>query len=256
MKPYYNSPMKPYYDQDGITIYHGDCRDVLPMLDAASIDAVVTDPPWKATAHPFVRRRPGDGLGVAPSRLANGVKYGDIGRFDKERVALSYAASSADVLIMCGYLELQDVLSVVGKLRGVFVWHNPRPCPIPGPVAARDVSFIVWGGERSKIDPKRERWASSLFPIPSLQGGCMATERIQDADGKTFHPAQEPLALITRLLLPLGEGTILDPFMGTGTTLRAAKDLGRTAIGIEIEERYCELAAKRLAQNVFAFPND
>lgn len=80
----------------------------------------------------------------------------------------------------------------------------------------------------------------------------MATERFLEHDGTTTHPTQKPLSLINYLLQVGGE-TILDPFMGSGTTLRAAKDLGRKAIGIEIEEKYCEIAAKRMGQEVFKF---
>jgi len=242
--------VKPYYDEGGITIYRGDCREILPTLVA---DVVVTDPPWRATAHPFVHRRPGDGLGVAPALvLSSGVKYGDIGHFDAEAIRLAYAVARADVLVMCGYIELKEVLEAMGTLRAVFVWHNTRPMPIPGPVARRDVSFIVWGGKVSTVDPAAQRWQSSLFAKQSLQAGCMATERFVDNGGRASHPAQEPLSLMRDLLLPLS-GTVLDPFAGTGTTLVAAKNLGRRAIGIEIEERYCEIAAKRLAQSVMQF---
>lgn len=83
----------------------------------------------------------------------------------------------------------------------------------------------------------------------------MATERLQEVDGTSSHPTQKPIALIASLLAIGGE-TILDPFMGSGTTLRAAKDLGRKAIGIEIEEKYCEIAAKRGSQDVLEFPKD
>lgn len=70
-------------------------------------------------------------------------------------------------------------------------------------------------------------------------------------DGRREHPTQKPLGLMRWCLTTAGgSGTVLDPFMGSGTTLRAALDLGRRAIGIEIEERYCEIAARRLDQMV------
>jgi site-specific DNA-methyltransferase (adenine-specific) len=86
-------------------------------------------------------------------------------------------------------------------------------------------------------------------------GGKAAIWRYQVERGQKSHPTQKPLKLISELMqLFSNEGDIaLDPFMGSGTTLRAAKDLGRKAIGIEIEEKYCEIAVKRLAQEVFDF---
>jgi site-specific DNA-methyltransferase (adenine-specific) len=242
-----------YYDDGGLVIYHGDCREILPTVRA---DVLVTDPPWRASAHPFVHRRPGDGRGLAAvDSVVHGLRYGSIGEFYPLLVRSACAAVEADALILCGYLELAEILGLVSKVRSVFVWHKINAAPIPGPVARRDVSFIVWGGERTSVDitGKGRRWSSALFDAARLQGGCMATERILDErSGKTAHPAQAPLALMTELIWPL-DGSILDPFMGSGTTLLAAKNLGRRAIGIEVEERYCELAAKRLAQGVLSF---
>ena len=86
--------------------------------------------------------------------------------------------------------------------------------------------------------------------IRVLHGGVVNAD-----GGKRVHPTQKPLAVFRQIILWYSdEGcTVLDPFMGSGTTLRAAKDLGRKAIGIEIEERYCEIAAQRMSQSVLAF---
>jgi site-specific DNA-methyltransferase (adenine-specific) len=79
-------------------------------------------------------------------------------------------------------------------------------------------------------------------------GGTLAREN--GAKTRSMHPNQKPIALMRWCIEKCPPGTVLDPYMGSGTTIRAAKDLGRKAIGIEIEERYCEIAAKRLAQGV------
>lgn len=218
----------------------------MPKLEP--VDLVVTDPPWKASNGSRILRRPGDGFGVAPSRISTSLKYGSIGIFSEEAIRLCFEISKTDVLILCGYMELPSVLEIALKLRGIFVWHNTRPTPIPGPIRARDVSFIVWGGKSTSVKDG-QCWKSCLFSYPSLQAGCMATERILNMNGTTAHPAQEPKDLFINIIKPL-TGTILDPFMGSGTTLVAAKSLNRKAIGIEIEEKYCEIAVRRLSQEV------
>jgi site-specific DNA-methyltransferase (adenine-specific) len=241
--------MKPYFDDGhGIVLYHADCRDVLPTLAAGSVDCVVTDPPWKASDGSRVNNQPGKVSGVAICRGSNSLAYGSIGVFDSDLLASCLNLAAADVLVLCGYIELGEVIAAIGATRGIFVWHNPRPVPLPGPVAQRDVAFIVWGGRTTTVKDGR-RFRSCLFSHPSPQAGCMAVERILNADGTTAHPAQEPIRLFIDLTNPL-RGTILDPYCGTGTTLLAAKLNGQNSIGIEIEERYCEIAARRLSQAV------
>ena len=159
------------------------------------------------------------------------------------------------MFVICGFRDLGEVISVMQPIRGVFIWHKPNggisvvyPCPL-------DVAYIVWGAHKSKITGY-QHWKSGVMSHAVPSAGCISNgERIlEEKNGKAAHPCQGPISLYYQLLKPIKYGSlILDPFMGSGTTLRAAKDNGCRAIGIEIEERYCEIAVRRLEQNVFAF---
>lgn len=199
--------MRVYYEEKGIKIYHGDCREVLPSLSA--VDLVLTDPPY--------------GLGAK----LNGGSWGNVSKWDRLQ---------------------PDVILSLDDFR----------CPL-----------IIWGGNYYFLSPAR-CWLSWFKPgaPPSMaqfelawtnldQNSRQISHSIAATNAERVgHPTQKPLRVmrwcIGRSNVPEG-ATILDPFMGSGTTLRAAKDLGRQAIGIEIEERYCEIAAKRLSQEVLDF---
>lgn len=191
--------MTPYYQDDAVTIYHGDCRDVLASICA---DVIVTDPPY-----------PNNG-----------------GHFDD---AVS-AAQDVLVDVRCESLVFWTELEhppVSLPLVAVHIWHranvNGRPYePI--------YHFAPDGGKR-RSDVFRQ---AAIFD--GAGPGC---------NEYLGHPTQKPVALMQRLIEKTS-GTILDPFAGVGATLRAAKNLGRCGIGIEIEERYCEIAAERMGQEV------
>lgn len=240
--------MKPYYEKDGITIYCGDCREVLPSLDP--VELVLTDPPWLARKDKITRRSKGVATVVEPSK---GIGYGSIGEFDASALEVAFTKTTADMLVICGYKELGQVIRVMEPIRGVFIWHKPNGGISVAYPSSLDVAYIVWGAHKSKLTGF-QHWKSGVFSVPVPTAGCVSNgERFTtEKNGKATHPAQGPVALYQQLLAP-GKGSVLDPYMGTGTTLRAAKDLGRKAIGIELEERYCELAAKRLEQGVFNF---
>ena len=203
--------MTPYYDDgNGIQIFLGDCRDVLPTLP--SVGLVLTDPPY--------------GIGAGREKSHNGWRdYGiaewDLSRPDCATIGLMLSAGREQVVWGGNYFA--DMLPAS---MGWLIWDKGQ----------RDFSLadceLAW--------TSRNR-AARIFDH-SRAAALM--------DGKK-HPTQKPVALMRWCLdfFPNAQ-TILDPFMGSGTTLRAAKDLGRKAIGIEIEERYCEIAAKRLAQEV------
>ena len=199
--------MKPYYDHDGITIYHGDCREILPELEA---NVLVTDPPYgiNFAGQPTKWQRRAGHLAVA---------------WDVE--------AFTDVNLLLGCAEEHVIWGgnyyALPPSRGWLAWIKPDAPPSMG-----SAEFA---------------WTSLDRNARHLIHSISATNR-----ERVGHPTQKPLTVMRWSLDGLRDGTILDPFMGSGTTLRAAKDLGRKAIGIEIEERYCEIAAQRLGQEVLA----
>jgi site-specific DNA-methyltransferase (adenine-specific) len=231
--------------KDGQTIIHGDCREVLPLLEP--VDLVLTDPPWIARKDGVTHR----GKGVAKTyQVSTGISYGTIGYFDQQVLKLAFTKTIHDMLVICGYKELGQVIDVLSPIRGVFIWHKPNggiSVAYPSPL---DVAYIVWGAHKSKLTGYMH-WKSGVFSYAVPTAGCISNgERVLASEnGKAAHPSQGPVALYRELLKPTN-GSVIDIYLGTGTTLRACKDLGRRGIGIEIEERYCEIAAKRLRQEV------
>ena len=222
--------MTPYYSHAGITIYHGDCRDVLPYVEA---DVLVTDPPYGTGG----RRRSVAGDGRNPSSSAvvrEAWDNGDVSwlsAWGGDLGAVFFPGSRASVLL--------DEANAVGLTRHRLVYFRKLD-PMPQPSGCAPFSTEpVWLLSRGAI-PFRS--ASDQWTGSTPRDG-------RDADA-TGHPYQKPLGLLEWLIAALPGETILDPFMGSGTTLVAAKNLGRKAIGIEIEERDCEIAAQRLAQEV------
>lgn len=216
--------MKPYYEHAGITIYHGDCREVLPGLGA---DALVTDPPW--------------GLGELSGTTSikrNRNAYASYPDTEENVVALVVPAISLG-LACSGWRG-----AVCPGAPCMFLY--PRPRAVGGFYQPAAVGMSPWGfaGYNPVLfygkDPRDGKGQSSV--MTTLTARASSDE----------HPCAKPLVpmawLVNKASLP--DETVLDPFMGSGTTLVAAKNLGRRAIGIEIEERYCEIAAKRLAQEV------
>lgn len=199
--------MKPYYERDGITIYHGDCREILPSIKA---DVVVTDPPY------------GIGFAAQPTKWQRRAGHKPEA-WDDERPALGMALLAAPTQCIWG-----GNYFILPPSRGWLAWTKPDAPPSMGSVE------LAW----TNLDRNARHISCSV--------GETNPERVG-------HPTQKPLRVMTWCVAAMPPGSILDPFMGSGTTLVAAKLEGRKAIGIEIEERYCEIAAKRLAQGVLAF---
>jgi len=216
----------PYYRDEAVVIFNADCKEIVPQMPKACL--LLTDPPY------------GIALDTDNSRFSGG-------KVSRERK------------------------------RGAGVWTPPRP--IHGDEKTFDPSWLPALAEKSII------WGWHCFPDKLPRGSCLVWIKRNDAAFGSFlsdaetawfskghgvycrrdlsnnaianervHPTQKPLSLMTWCIGLAGDvQTILDPFAGSGTTGRAAKDLGRKAVLIEREERYCEIAARRMAQGVLDF---
>lgn len=195
--------MKPYYQDDACTIYHGDCREILPLLDP--VDLVLTDPPYglNIAANPFRQKFTPLNWDICPA--------------DKELLFLAMGLSRHSIIWGGNYFDLP-------QSQGFLAWDKEQPEEF-----SSSMIEIAWWSEQKPAKMFRRRVVG------------YSKER----------PTQKPVELMEWCIGKAGDGsTILDPFMGSGTTLVAAKNLGRKAIGIEIEEKYCEIAVKRLRQEV------
>lgn len=234
--------MKPYYDDGrGIVIYHGDCREILPQLP--KVDLVLTDPPYPKLKGGLSHSVGGVCKRTQPT-VTVGTPWGD------ELSGLEMACSIAlGAVVFTSWHAIGEVRCLLGgEAVGLVSWYkrNSQMSFRNRPHYTNEFAWMVEYGPGLN-------WQNveTFYDIPGLQAGCMAVERFCDETGKALHPTQKPIALL-HALVPIAKESVLDPYCGTGTTLHAAKDLGRRAIGIEIEERYCEIAAKRLAQEVLA----
>jgi DNA modification methylase len=215
----------PYYVDDYCTIYCGDSRDLLPLIDA---DVMVTDPPY--------------GYAYASNHE---------GKWRGQQIANDADLAARDAVIEAWG---DGTALVFGS------WKRPRP------EATREM--LVWDkGVCVGMGDLRIPWGASHEDIYVLgpwdkaadvkrSGTVLRHQRPvtwSGASGQREHPNEKPIPLMRELIGKCPPGTIIDPFMGSGSTLRAAKDLGRKCIGIEVDPKWCEVAVRRLAQdNLFA----
>jgi len=220
--------IKPYYEENGIAIIHADCREVLPSL--APVDLVLTDPPYGVAG----------GLGGQQHDYCKSNYRGDwedtpeyisqvcVPVIESCRLIAKTVCVTPGTKCLCSYPQPDDVGCF-------FTPASPRTAKF-GFQTCHPIFYYGWYKEGGK---------------GNSSSGMILTEAAES----NGHPCPKPEGAWKWLMkrLTLEEATILDPFMGSGTTLRAAKDLGRRAIGIEIEEKYCEIAAKRMSQEVLDF---
>jgi len=207
---------------------------------------VVTDPPWITSSVNITSRLKGVAKTYNPT---TSMEYGFIGEWKEDAISEILRITKNDVFIISGYKEMPRLLPLCDPLRGIFVWHKTNGMlPLMYP-ARIDVAFVVWTGRHSTLYGK-EIWKSMVWTHANPVAGCFATERILEQNsGKAAHPCQGPLSLYMRIVSALPDGcTILDPFMGSGTTGVACVQTGRSFIGFEIDKGYFEIAKRRIEE--------
>ena len=211
-----------FHEEPGIQLYCGDCRDVLPLLDAEGVDLVLTDPPYNVGK--------------------------DYGAYDDDQPPADYVKWLGGILAECERVTRDGVVFFPGVVNAFDVRE------VLAPTTLRPVRMLGWHKREFAGDMWRGKSPSPFFNKVFGHWGrdfCVVSSTHGDPLRK-LHPCPKPLLVVrwlTGLFCPEG-GVVLDPFVGTGTTLLSAKDSGRRAIGIEIEAKYCELTVKRLRQGV------
>jgi site-specific DNA-methyltransferase (adenine-specific) len=220
--------VKPYYQDDLVTLYHGDCLEVTEWLDA---DVLVTDPPYGVewlTRGTYGGRTNRKGVVQERNVIAN-----DHDTQTRDAVIELWADKP---FIMFGAWKIERPKEIDSLL----IWHKAGMPP--GPTNA---AFMT---QHEEIYVRGSGFRKSSPPLRSV---ITSTEHRPTAVMNAGHPTPKPIGLMETLVDRCIQGVIADPFAGSGATLIAARNLGRISIGVEYEEKYCELIAKRLSQQAF-----
>lgn len=218
----------PYYQDERVTIYHGDCRRILPAVTLPAATAIVTDPPYASAAATATTGR---------SKSVWGSSWGDMSLVELMADSTLDAAPTSEVFWFCDHLSYAALLPVFFRRYPIVqsvVWDREKLGM--GAYFRRQTEFIIYArnGDAPPFVSKSARDVIRLAPS--------YTDR--------EHPAQKPVELMAALITESGADTVLDPYMGSGSTLVAALREGRRAIGVEIEERYCDIAARRCSEEL------
>lgn len=219
----------------------GDCLEIMKYIPDGAVDLVVTDPPY-----PNMK----GGLSVTfDSGVANrsntNTVVGDNWAATLDWARLAHLKCSIGSLVFCSFHSVCQVPEAIGQSGAALItWHKPNAMP-PIVNAPHYTTEFIWVFRKSGIWRRLE----THYVENNLTSGCVSTgERVKNGDGSTAHPTQKPLNLMRKLIAAVDGDIILDPFAGSGTTLVAAKQLGRKYIGIEINPDYCRIAEDRLRQ--------
>jgi site-specific DNA-methyltransferase (adenine-specific) len=224
----------PYYEDDSARVFHGNSLELLPAL-GLEVDVTITDPPYDANTHKMAKTNAG---GLHATKAVGFAAF----TVDDLRASLALCASVTRrwVVATVDYrhaVSFHDDPPEGLRLLRIGVWTKPNPMP------------------QVSGDRPGQGWESIAFlhrddVKPTWNGGGRSSVWHLPVEQNQGHPTAKPLVMVrewVRLFTNPGD-LVLDPFLGSGTTLRAAKDEGRRGVGIELDEAYCRLAAARLGQ--------
>lgn len=220
--------MEPYYADDSVTLYHGDCREVTEWLTA---DVLVTDPPYGRAWKQGDANKPYGWRTSARPGIA-----GDDDTLSRDAALAMWGDRPA---VVFGDL----MLAPPEGTKHVLIYDKGNDAGLRGAVGGyrRNVEAIYLMGSHGGSFGGR----SAVLSTRVSAGGNLSRT--------TGHPHTKPGDVMCALIANAPDGAVADPFAGSGSTLYAAKYLGRKAIGVELDERYCEIAARRLSQDVLDF---
>ena len=218
--------MRPYYQDDNVQLYHGDCLELADLWTVA--DVLVTDPPYGMAYAGF------GGRAGEPRRSLQAHSIAGDGSVAARDAALDTWGQSRPALVFGRWSIARP-----SGVRQVLIWDKSDGGPGMG---ALD---LPWGPSFEEVYVIGKGYRGE-------RGGAVIRQQtlMSGDSSRPDHPTPKPVPLMEALIAKCPPGVIADPFAGSGSTLVAAKALGRKAIGIELEERYCEIAARRLAQDV------
>ena len=223
--------MKPYYRDEYVTIYHGDCRVLMPSIIDETFDLLLTDPPY--------------GIGESSKKVAGRQKkahWKTCGMVADQRDYGEFAWDQTTVEEWVMFLARRLCRKQI-IFGGNYYDLPPAKC------------WLLWDKENGETDFADAEMAWTNLDKAVRIKRHLWNGMLRKGQEERFHPTQKPLAVMAWALAQAGDdaATVLDPWMGSGTTLRACKDAGKRVIGIDREERYCEIAARRMGQEVLNF---
>lgn len=236
--------MIPYYEQDGITIYHGDALDVIASLDV-EVHAVLTDPPYASGAR------------MEAAKSSSGAMLRGEEWNDKPIVNDQMTTGGFVWLMRHVAMALYPQMVEGGAWLSFIDWRQwPNLAGALETVNLRIQQMVVWDknnpGLGNGFRSQHEIILHASKGVPNVFSHMYGNVFSQRRERPIDHPSPKPVGLIRKLLEVVTEqdSLVVDPFMGAGATLEACRDMHRRCIGVEVEERYCEVAANRLGQGV------